>query len=125
MHANGIKYMLDDFSLSARQAPSMSMSIRNIKNLSLLSLVNTMLTEESFKIIIENLPTCLSGLNLSKNEHLTNKCYRMLHNIPHLTHLTLDKCNISDDIANIILDLDPHSREDEDGVPLHRLKLLK
>ena len=101
------------------------MSIRNIKNLQLLSLVNTMLTEESFTTLMKNLPKSLTGLNLSKNEHLTMKCYRMLHEISHLTHLTLEKCNISDDIVNILLDVYPLSRENHEGIPIYRLRLLK
>ena len=57
------------------------MSVRNIKNLQYLSMADTMLNEESFLIMVKNLPANLSALNLSHNEHLTPECLAELHKV--------------------------------------------
>ena len=77
-------------------------------------MVNTMLSEDSFKVIIGSLPKNLTALNLSQNEHLTVSCYKELHSVPKLTHLSLEKCNITDDILKVILDLKPHNKDTDD-----------
>ena len=68
---NGFKYSLDEFHINTRVAPSLAKSIRNIHNLQVLSLVNTMLNDESYITLIENTPNTLISLNLSQNEHLS------------------------------------------------------
>ena len=49
----------------------------------------------------------IKSLNLSLNEHLTPKCFQALHYFDSLQHLTLEKCNIGDDILKLLLNLDP------------------
>ena len=73
-----------------------------------MSLVDTMLGEESFMTILRATPKTLISLNLSQNEHLTIKCYRELHSMENLAHLSLEKCNIRDETIAVLLDLDPH-----------------
>ena len=103
----GLKYSLDSFSINTRVAPSIASAIMNMKNLRSMSLIDTMLHEEAFLIILETTPRTLTSLNLSNNEHLTAKCYSVLHKFDSLAHLTLEKCNINDEILNLLLDLDP------------------
>ena len=76
---SGFKYSLDEFHINIRVAPSLARSIKNIHNLQTLSLVNTMLNEESYMILINSTPKTLQSLDLSYNEHLTPKCYEKLH----------------------------------------------
>jgi len=72
-----------------------------------MSLVDTMLTEEPFMTIFKKTPMTLSSLSLSQNEHLTPKCFALLHQFENLIHLSLEKCNIGDEIIAVLLDLDP------------------
>ena len=72
-----------------------------------MSLVDTMLSEEAFMTILESTPASLISLNLSQNEHLTAKCFAYLHKFENLAHLTVEKCNINDKILHILLDPDP------------------
>ena len=75
---NGLKYCLDSFSVNARVAPSISSAVINLQNLQSMSLIDTMLSEEAFMIILgEHFEhrRSLKSLNLSQNEHLTPKCY--------------------------------------------------
>ena len=62
---NGFKYSLDEFHINTRVAPSLAKSIRNIHNLQVLSMVNTMLNDESYMTLIENTPKSLVSLDLS------------------------------------------------------------
>lgn len=66
-----------------------------------------MLTEEPFMIVFEKTPKTLISLELSKNEHLTPKCFSFLHNFPSLAHLSVENCNIGDETIAILLNLDP------------------
>ena len=88
-------------------APSIASAIKNIKNLRSMSLIDTMLHEEAFLTILEATPKTLTSLNLSNNEHLTAKCYSALHKFDSLANLTLEKCNIGDEILFLLLELDP------------------
>jgi len=72
-----------------------------------MSLTDTMLTEEPFMTIFKKAPMTLSSLSLSQNEHLTLKCFALLHHFQNLTHLSLEKCNIGDEVIAVLLDLDP------------------
>ena len=72
-----------------------------------MSLIDTRLSEESFMIILAATPKTLVSLNLSSNEHLTAKCFALLHNYESLAHLTLEKCNIKDETVGLLLDPDP------------------
>ena len=103
----GFKYTLDDFTINTRVAPSLAKSIRNIHNLQVLSLVNTLLNDESYTMLIENTPNSLVSLDLSQNEHLSTKCYKMLHKFTNLQYLRLCKCNIGDETIQVLLDTDP------------------
>ena len=71
----GLKYCLDQFSINVRNAPSIASAIMNLQQLHSMSLVNTMLNEESFMILLNATPKTLVSLNLSENEHLSPKCY--------------------------------------------------
>ena len=63
------KYKLDDVHLTARMAPSIAKSLQNMPDLQELSLVNTILCEESFAIITNNInEEELTSLDLSQNE---------------------------------------------------------
>lgn len=57
--------------------------------------------------VFEKTPKTLISLELSKNEHLTPKCFSYLHNFPNLAHLSLENCNIGDETIALLLDLDP------------------
>ena len=72
-----------------------------------MSLVDCMLSEESFMILFNATPRTLVSLNLSQNEHLTPKCYSELHKMENLAHLSLEKCNIKDETVALLFDLDP------------------
>ena len=72
-----------------------------------LSLVNTLLNEESFLTLIKSIPKTLQSLDLSENENLNSKCYDKLHILTSLTYLSLCKCNIGDEIIISLLDTDP------------------
>ena len=103
----GLKYSLDSFSINARVAPSIASAIQNIKGMRVMSLIDTMLGEEAFMTILAATPNSLISLNLSLNEHLTPMCYQELHKFDSLEHLTLERCNIGDDIIAILLNPDP------------------
>ena len=103
----GLKYSLDSFSINSRVAPSIANAVMNIKGMRVMSLIDTMLGEEAFMTILAATPNTLLSLNLSVNEHLTPKCYQELHRFESLQHLTLERCNIGDDIIAILLDPDP------------------
>ena len=49
------KYKLDDVHITTRIAPSIAKSIKSMPNLQELSLINTILCEESFNIILNSL----------------------------------------------------------------------
>lgn len=70
-------------------------------------MVNTMLSNESYITLIENTPKSLVSLDLSQNEHLSSKCYKMLHKFTNLQYLSLCKCNIGDETILVLLDTDP------------------
>lgn len=58
--------------------------------------------------ILKATPKSLVSLNLSHNEHLTHKCFSALHSLENLAHLSLEKCNIRDEVVALLFDLDPH-----------------
>ena len=61
----GLKYCLDQFSINTRVAPSIASAIMNLQQLQSMSLVDTMLGEESFMAILRATPKTLVSLNLS------------------------------------------------------------
>ena len=79
----------------------------NLQHLQSMSLVDSMLSEESFMTLLNATPKTLVSLNLSQNEHLTPKCFIELHKLEHLAHLSLEKCNIRDETVALLFDLDP------------------
>ena len=108
LNSGGIKYCLDQFSINTRIAPSIASAIMNLQQLQSMSLIDTMLSEESFMTILRATPKTLLSLNLSQNEHLTTKCFSELHSLENLAHLSLEKCNIRDDAIAVLMDTDPH-----------------
>ena len=61
----GFKYSLDGVSINPRVAPSFAKTMHGMTNLHTLSLVNTMLNQESFNIFMSNAPKTLVELDLS------------------------------------------------------------
>lgn len=105
--SQGFRYSLDEFHINTRVAPSLAKSVKNIHNLHSLSLVNTMLYDEAFNIIVDSTPKTLISLDISQNEHLSHKCYEKLHMFSSLQSLTVSKCNLSDDVIMLICNTDP------------------
>ena len=86
----GVKFVLDCFNITADIAPSICISMPSIRKLQMLSLVDTMLCDTSFKTLIKGVPQSLLSLDISKNENLSVKSYKKLHSLSNLRHLNVE-----------------------------------
>jgi hypothetical protein len=85
-----VKFVLDGFNITTDIAPSICIAMPSIKKLQMLSLVDTILCDAAFKILIRGVPKSLLSLDISKNENLSVKSYRKLHNLYNLRHLNVE-----------------------------------
>lgn len=56
----------------------------------MLSLVDSMLCDQSFEIIVRGIPLSLISLDLSRNENLTARSYEKLQSIKNLRYLNVE-----------------------------------
>lgn len=102
---HGLKFDLDSFNITLGLAPSIMQTLVNVKRLQMLSLVDSMLCDESFAIIARGIPQSLLGLNISKNEQLTSHSYSKLHEFSKLRILNLEQNSIDDEKLSYILQI--------------------
>lgn len=101
----GLKFVIDSFNVTCDIAPSLAMSLKNVKRLQMLSLVDSMLCDQSFEIVARGVPDSLISLDLSRNENLTAKSYEMLHGIRNLRYLNVEQNYMGDECLAALLQI--------------------
>ena len=71
----------------------------------MLSLVDSMLTDNSFEILINSIPDSLVLLDLSRNENLTQKSYEKLHRLKNLKYLNVEQNQMGDECLAALLQI--------------------
>jgi len=71
----------------------------------MLSLADTMLTDEAFFLFCKDIPQTLISLDLSRNDQLTVRSYSLLHKFMHLKHLNVEQNNLGDDGLAALLEV--------------------
>lgn len=101
----GLKFVLDSFNITCEIAPSLAQSLKNVNRLQMLSLVDSMLCDQSFDIIVREIPHSLISLDLSRNEHLTAKSYDKLQAIRNLRYLNVEQNYMGDECLAALLQI--------------------
>ena len=73
------------------------------QRLQMLSLVDSMLCDKSFEIIVKGVPQSLISLDLSRNENLGAKSYEKLHYLQNLRYLNVEQNFMGDECLAVLL----------------------
>jgi hypothetical protein len=71
----------------------------------MLSLVDSMLCDQSFEIIVRGIPLSLISLDLSRNENLTARSYEKLQSIRNLRYLNVEQNYMGDECLAALLQI--------------------
>jgi hypothetical protein len=86
-------------------APSIYQTLVNTRQLRQLSLVDTMLCDQAFDIVMQGTTKSLISLDLSRNEQLTSESYKMLQGLTNLKFLYLERNDIDDEKLAVLLEV--------------------
>ena len=81
--------------MSTRYAASITRSFRSMPGLQAVSLSSTLLTDEAFSLLIDNMPLMIKKLDISCNPNLTHKTYKLVATqLKMLEQLNVEKNNM-------------------------------